>query len=101
MSSLRFTASAENDLLEAWLYIAEKSPLAADRLLDRIAAEAQALLAHPAQGRRRDELAAGLRSWPTATAYLLYYFIDDAGIVVARVLHHARDVPAIECWPIQ
>lgn len=100
MSALRFTASAENDLLEAWLYIAEKSPAAADRLLDKIAAEAQALLAHPAVGRPRDELAIGLRSWPTATAYLLYYFMDDAGLVVARVLHHARDVPAIDLWPI-
>ena len=101
MSSLRFTASAENDLLETWRYLAEKNPAAADRLLDQIVAEAQRLLAHPAQGRRRDELAAGLRSWPTATTYLLYYFIDDAGIVIARVLHHARDVPAIESWPIQ
>ncbi|MDD2991295.1 MAG: type II toxin-antitoxin system RelE/ParE family toxin [Zoogloea sp.] len=50
-------------------------------------------------GRARDELAVGLRSWPTSTPYLLFYFVDDDGITVARVLHHARDVPAIWNWP--
>lgn len=39
MASLRFTRSAENDLLEAWLYVAEENPVAADRLIDRIEAE--------------------------------------------------------------
>ena len=47
----------------------------------------------------RDELAAGLRSWPTSTPYLLFYFVDADGITIARVLHHARDVPAIRNWP--
>jgi plasmid stabilization system protein ParE len=50
-------------------------------------------------GRQRPELAAGIRSWPTSTPYLLFYFADDEGIIVARVLHHARDIPAIGDWP--
>ena len=50
-------------------------------------------------GRTRDELAVGLRSWPTSTPYILFYFVEDDGITVARVLHHARDVPAIWNWP--
>lgn len=33
---VRHAASAENDLLEAWLYIAEDSMEVADRLLDQI-----------------------------------------------------------------
>ena len=41
MGSLRFSASAENDLLEAWLYVAEDSLDAADRLVDQIEAEAR------------------------------------------------------------
>jgi plasmid stabilization system protein ParE len=95
----RLSGSAENDLLEAWLYIAEDSIDAADRLLDRIDAEIRALLMQPKMGRTRDELAAGLRSWPTSTPYILFYFLDTDGITIARVLHHARDMPAIWSWP--
>ncbi|WP_157302381.1 hypothetical protein [Thauera phenylacetica] len=50
MSKLRHSASAESDLLEAWLFVAEDS-------------------------------------------------VEADGITVARVLHHARDVPAIWNWP--
>lgn len=96
---VRHSASAENDLLEAWLYIAENSIEAADRLLDQIDSEARTLLMQPKMGRTRDELAAGLRSWPTSTPYLLFYFVDTDGITIARVLHHARDVPAVGYWP--
>ncbi len=99
MGKVRHSASAENDLLEAWLYIAEDSIDAADRLLDQIAAETNTLLMQPKMGRTRDELTAGLRSWPTSTPYILFYFFDADGIIIARVLHHARDVPAIGNWP--
>jgi len=96
---VRHSASAENDLLEIWLYVAEDSVDAADRLLDQIEIEARTLLMQPELGRTRNELAAGLRSWPTSTPYIVFYFVDDDGIVIARVLHHARDVPAIWNWP--
>lgn len=99
MGSLRFSASAENDLLEAWLYVAEDSLDAADRLVDQIEAEARMLILQPKMGRARDELTAGLRSWPTSMPYTVFYFADAQGIVVARVLHHARDLPAIDNWP--
>lgn len=97
--TLRFSASAENDLLEAWLFIAEDNPDAADSILDQIEADARKLLLQPKMGRSRDELAGGLRSWPTATPYVLFYFADAQGILIARVLHHARDLPAIDHWP--
>lgn len=58
MGRVRHSASAENDLLEAWLYVAEESIGAADHLLDRIEAEARTLLQQPKMGRARDELAA-------------------------------------------
>ena len=99
MGSLRFSASAENDLLEAWLYVAEDSLDAADRLVDQIEAEARKLILQPKLGRARDELATGLRSWPTSMPYTVFYFADAQGIVVARVLHQARDLPAIDNWP--
>ncbi|HQZ03780.1 MAG TPA: type II toxin-antitoxin system RelE/ParE family toxin [Thauera sp.] len=99
MSKIRHSTSAENDLLEAWLFVAEDSVEATDRLLDQIQAESQTLLLQPKIGQARDELAVDLRGWPTLTPYILFYFVEDDGITVARVLHHARDVPAIWNWP--
>jgi len=98
MTILRYAESAENDLLDAWLYVATDNPEAADRIVETIDREARLLLAHPGMGRERPELAAGLRSWPTTTRYILFYFSDAAGITIARVLHHARDVSAAEAW---
>ncbi|MBU0501197.1 MAG: type II toxin-antitoxin system RelE/ParE family toxin [Gammaproteobacteria bacterium] len=98
MDSLRYTHSAENDLLEAWLFIAEENPEAADRVLDAIAQEARNLLSQPKMGRQRPELAEGLRSWPTKTPYVLFYFVEVKGILIARALHHARDADAVTNW---
>ncbi len=92
MQRLTLAQSAQTDLLEAWLYIAEGNPQAADRLLDAIDKEAHTLLLQPLMGRARPELADRLRSWPTSTPYVLFYLTDDEGITVLRVLHHARDV---------
>lgn len=99
MRKVRRSTSAESDLLEAWLYIAEESVDSADRLLDQIETEMLKLLLQPEIGRRRDELAAGLRSWPTSTPYIVFDIAESDGITIARVLHHARDVPAIWNWP--
>lgn len=99
MAKVFYSASAESDLLEAWLYVAESSVIAADRMLDLIEAEAVRLLDQPLMGRERPELSPGIRSWPTSTPYILFYFPNEHGVVVARVLHHARDIPAIDHWP--
>lgn len=99
MAKVFYSASAESDLLEAWLYVAEGSVIAADRMLDQIEAEVIRLLDHPQVGRERRELSPGIRSWPTSTPYTLFNFPDEQGIIVARVLHHARDIQAIDHWP--
>ena len=96
MSTVTLSQSAHNDLLEAWLYIAEVNQPAADKLLDAINKEANRLALQPLMGRARPELADCLRSWPTSTPYLLFYLADEVGITVLRVLHHARDVRQID-----
>ncbi|MEI6762219.1 MAG: type II toxin-antitoxin system RelE/ParE family toxin [Betaproteobacteria bacterium] len=89
---LVFTERAQADLLEAWLYIAEDNLAAADRVLDTLEQESKVLLMQPLMGRARPELGTQVRSWPSATPYLLFYEVDDAELTVLRVLHHARDV---------
>jgi toxin ParE1/3/4 len=94
MPRIRFTHSAEIDLLELWVTIAEENLTAADEILDVIQATATLLGTQPEMGRARPELAEGLRSLPTRTPYLIFYLPDDDGLLVVRVLHHARDIDA-------
>ncbi len=92
---MKFTQSAQADLLEAWLYIAEENPAAADQILETIAHEAETLSTQPLMGSARSELAVGVRSWPTSTRYILFYLADNYGVTGLRVLHHASDVRRI------
>jgi len=94
MSRIRFTNSAEADLLELWLNIAEENLVAADESLDSIQATVSLLGTQPEMGRARPELADGLRSFPTRTPYLIFYVPDGDDLLVVRVLHHARDIDA-------
>lgn len=92
MPRLFFTETVQVDLLEAWLYIAEDSLSAADRVLEAIERDVGVLLDRPLTGRTRPELGRQVRSWPTSTPYILYYVGDESDIAVLRVLHHARDI---------
>lgn len=95
MAGVVFTQSAQTDLLEAWLFIAEENQTAADRTLDAIELQAQALSTQPLIGRARPELAEGVRSWPTSTPYILYYLAGNDSVTILRVLHHARDIQSV------
>lgn len=94
MPRIRFTNSAETDLLELWLTIAEENLVAADESLDLIQATVLLLGTQPEMGRARPELADGLRSFPTRTPYIIFYVPDENDLLVIRVLHHARDIDA-------
>ena len=50
MASVQFARSAQTDLLEAWLFIAEEDQSAADRVLDTIEHEANILVTQPLMG---------------------------------------------------
>lgn len=95
MGTVLFAQSAQTDLLDAWVFIAEENLGAADRVLDTIEQEAKTLATQPLMGRARPDLAEGLRSWPTSTSYILFYVPQTDGITVIRVLHHARDVQRV------
>ncbi len=88
------TAQAERDLLEIWSFVAGDNLAAADRLIERLEKVLQSLCENPELGRERSELAPLLRSYPFGN-YLVFYRITDEHIVVARVLHGARDLPSL------
>ena len=84
---------AQDDTTDIWCYIAEDSEIQADAFVDRLDAKLQLLAAQPALGRRREELAPGLRSFPMGR-YVIFYEVIMDGIAVARILHSARDLGA-------
>lgn len=72
---------AAADILDIWDYIAEDSLDEADRWVDRLDEKLDLLATQALMGRGRDELLAGLRSFPFGR------YVD-----VVRVLHSGRDV---------
>jgi toxin ParE1/3/4 len=94
LANVRRSRLAESDLLDIWTYIARDSPAAADRFLDLIAEKLQTLAESPEIGRRREELAARLRSFPVGR-YVIFYRPSEHGIEVARVLSAYRDIDTL------
>jgi toxin ParE1/3/4 len=85
---------AELDLLDIWEFIAEDSPDRADEFLDRLEGTLQTLARNPGMGRRREELLAGLRSFPIGN-YVVFYREIEGGIDVIRILRGSRDIEEI------
>jgi len=91
MPTLIVSPLAEQDLVDIWLYIAEDSPVNADRFLDKINDAVLRLAEFNAMGTARSELAPDIFSFPLAR-YMLYYRQTDSGIELIRVLHSSRDI---------
>jgi len=85
--------TARSDLIEIWQYIADDSPEDADRFLDTLEEKMGLLGDNPEMGKRREELAEGLRSFPVGN-YMIYYRPHDRkeGVVVVRVLNATRNI---------
>jgi toxin ParE1/3/4 len=93
MARVELSSLARQDLAEIGLYIAEKSGSVeiATRLLDTIEETCQLLGANPKMGERRPEFATGQYRSFSVGNYVIYFRPTEDGILVARVLHGARD----------
>jgi toxin ParE1/3/4 len=97
--------AAARDLEECARYIRKDSPRSARRFLRSAKATCRMLLRFPkigsSYGSTRSELAE-LRVFPVKgfANYLLFYRPIRQGIALVRVLHGARDIPAILEPPI-
>ncbi|MCI0439693.1 MAG: type II toxin-antitoxin system RelE/ParE family toxin [Chloroflexi bacterium] len=88
------TPEARTDLVQIWLYIAQNSASAADRILDNINRVSELIASQPFMGRSREELAPGLRSFPVGNYMIFYRSVED-GIEVVRVINAARDIESL------
>lgn len=94
MAKAIFAPAAEADLEAIHDHIAADNPVAALELIGRFEELATRLAETPGMGRVRSELLPNLRSFPISR-YLVFYRPSADGIEVVRVLHGARDLPAL------
>lgn len=95
----RFTAPASRDVESIIDLIADNSSFnAAERFLNKINDKCRTLANFPSIGRRRDELAPLLRSFPVED-YLIFYRPVEGGIEVLRVVSGYRDLEALFSEP--
>ncbi|MEX2214303.1 MAG: type II toxin-antitoxin system RelE/ParE family toxin [Phycisphaeraceae bacterium] len=93
MARLDRTAQAERDLLEIWHFIAQDSPSAADRVVEKIGQLARDLCDTPLIGRERDELRRGLRSYPAGKYLIFYRYVKARDVVeILRIVHGSRNL---------
>lgn len=85
---------AERDLNAIYDYIAEENPAAALQVIIRLEEQFNTISDMPNIGRKREELAASLRSSPQGRYVIFYRDFKDC-VEIARVIHSARDIDSI------
>ena len=98
MLAIVLTPRANADLEEIWMFIAADNPAQADDFIDLIDEKFQNLSRQPGLGRRREELVAGLRSFPVGRYVIFYLQVQDS-LQIVRILHGARDLDAVFADP--
>ena len=88
------TDVAEESRLEIWLYIADDSPEAADRLIRAIDDKCRLYATQPYIGEARPDLGPDVRCFPVGNYVVIYRPLPD-GIELLLVTHGARDIPAL------
>lgn len=88
---LIISEEAESDLEDIWDYIADESPLNADRFIDQLYRKCLELTILDGVGRSRPELAEGLLSIPHKR-YIIFFLREDGRVCVVRILRASRDL---------
>ena len=98
MTRYHLTPQALDDLFDIWSYIAQDSPAAADRVEQAIYLACERLAESPLTGTVRKDLTAfPVRFW-LVTPYPNYFIVydpDKKPLQVIRILHRARNIPAL------
>ena len=90
---LAFTPLAEQDLEAIADYIAADNPVRALSFVRELRAQCQRISLNPPGYRLRSELGDGIRSCAHGH-YVIFFDSDPDAVVIVRILHGARDVPA-------
>jgi plasmid stabilization system protein ParE len=86
--------TADTDLIEIWVYVADRSVAAANRLTDALGDACELLGRNPLLGETFDPNRPFLRRF-THENYVVYYQTSTDPITIIRVLHGARDTTGL------
>lgn len=98
MRRLRYTPQAESDVFDIIDYMAATigDDDAAFDIGERLYDQCEKLAILPGTlGRPRDELGEGLRTFPIDSYVIVFKYMGDDVVEVARVLHAKRDIHAL------
>jgi len=88
-----FTPEAQNDLLDLFDYIADRSsPSRALGYMNRIEKVCMGLKTLPERGTRRDDLRPGLRVIGFERRVLIAFRVSPDSVAILRILYGGRDV---------
>jgi toxin ParE1/3/4 len=94
LNRLTLTPLAEQDLEAIGDYIAADNPTRAVSFIRELRAQCQRIAANPPGYRLRPELGDDIRSCAHGT-YVIFFVATPEEVTIIRVLHGARDIPAI------
>lgn len=96
MGRIRVRPEAARDLETIFGYIGAISEERATQYIQTIAQHLDILASAPHMGRVRNEILAGLRSFPIRRHIVFYMPLEhETGIDVIRILHTARDIGTV------
>jgi toxin ParE1/3/4 len=102
MPEVHRTDRAEVDLVEILDYLARHSRRAFQRFADQLERAASQHARFPLMGRSFEHLLPGMRRFLVGN-YSVFYQPTPTGILILRVIHHARDLgtifPGEADWP--
>lgn len=91
---LAFTPLAEQDLEAIADYVAADNPARALSFARELRAQCQRIALNPRGYRLRPELGDGIRSCAHGR-YVIFFESDPDAVLIVRILHGARDLPAV------
>lgn len=92
-AKVRFLATAEDDLLNLYRYIADESGLeVAGGYVERIEAACLALGTFPERGLRRDDIRPGLRILGFEGRVSLVFRVRKSEVTIVRIIYGGRDL---------
>ena len=91
---LAFTPLAEQDLEAIADYIAADNPTRALSFVRELRGQCQRITLNPSAYRLRPELGDGMRSFAHGR-YVIFFECGADAVLIVRILHGARDLPAV------
>ena len=89
--STALSEKAQSDIINIYLYIEQRNPVAAEAITDKLRVATETLREQPRMGALRTDIGKGIRHLVVGN-YLILYRVEDETVQVLRYLHGARNL---------